>query len=104
MRLEQYPAEKLKEEVLRIIGKRLDLRTHTVFFFGSRVSGGGGERSDIDVGVEGPEKIPSGIWLDIQEEARDIPTLYEVEMVDFRRVSEKFRRIALRDIEVINKP
>jgi len=37
MVIEFYPVEKLKKEVLAIIGKYLDLNSHRVFFFGSRV-------------------------------------------------------------------
>jgi len=39
MKLEYYSAEKLKEEILKILGKYLDLSQYKVFFFGSRVKG-----------------------------------------------------------------
>jgi septum formation topological specificity factor MinE len=37
MKLEYYPVEKLKEEILEILSKYLDLFQYKVFFFGSRV-------------------------------------------------------------------
>jgi len=39
MKLEFYPAGKLKKEILEIVGKYLDLKKYKVFFFGSRVKG-----------------------------------------------------------------
>lgn len=101
MRLEHYPVEKLKKEILEIVGRHLDLSKYRVFFFGSRVSGGGRDRSDIDVGIEGPEPIPAKIWFDMEEEIENIPTLYKIEIVDFRRVSKKFYDVALQKTEAL---
>ena len=101
MRLDHYPVERLKEELLAIIGKHLDLRIHRVFFFGSRVQGKGTDRSDIDVGIEGPEPVPAAQWAAIQDEVEDIPTLYKVDLVDFGRVAPQFREVAFQHIEPI---
>src|SRR3989338_6038393 len=98
MRLEHYPVEKLKKEILGIIGRHLDLSDYQVFFFGSRVTGGGTERSDVDVGIEGEKSIPSETWLDIQEEIENFPSLYKVEIVDFKRVSPVFSKVALEHV------
>jgi len=103
MRLEYYPEEKLKKEILDIIGKYLDLKKYKVFFFGSRVSGKGDDRSDIDVGIEGAEEVPIVAFSDIQEEIANISTLYKIEIVDFKRVASNFKKVALQSIEVINK-
>lgn len=103
MKLEHYPVEKLKREILKIVGKHLDLKKYKVFFFGSRVLGKGTERADIDVGIDGPEPIPSVVWLAIQEEVENLPTLYKIDIVDFKRLSSKFRRVALERLEYIKK-
>lgn len=103
MRLEHYPVEKLKKEIFDILGRHLDLTKYHVFFFGSRVEGKGTERSDIDVGIEGPP-IPAKTWLDIQEEFENFPTLYKIEIVDFNRVAPIFRKVALQHIEFIWNP
>jgi uncharacterized protein len=102
MRLEHYPAEKLKREILAIIGKHLDLSQYRVFFFGSRVSGKGTDRSDIDVGIEGPEPAPYRALLDIEDAIDELPTLYKVEIVDFRRVAPKFYEVASQHKEFLN--
>ena len=74
MKLEHYSAKKLKEEILKILSKYLDLSQYKVFFFGSRVSGSGDSRSDIDIGIEGPE-IPAYAKLEIEEELEYLPIL-----------------------------
>ena len=104
MRLEYYPHEKLKKEILHALGRHLDLAKYQVFFFGSRVTGKGTDRSDIDVGIAGQEPIPAGVWLEIQEEIEDIPTLYKIDIVDFAHVPKKFRDVALEKVEQITLP
>lgn len=101
MKLEHYPPEKLKKDIIDILRKHLDLSQFRVFFFGSRVTGGGTDRSDIDVGIEGPEPIPAVAMFAIEEEIENLPVLYKIEIVDFRGVSPKFREVALKDIELI---
>lgn len=102
MKLEFYPPEKLKEKILSIIGKYLDLKKHKVFFFGSRVKGKNDKRSDIDIGIEGPEEISLEIMAQIQEDIDDLPILYKIEIVDFKNVSSDFREVALQHIESIS--
>lgn len=102
MRLEFYPVEKLKKEILEIIGRYLDLKVYRVFFFGSRVIGKGSERSDIDVGIEGPLPVPPKIMSEIEDEIENLPTLYKIEIVDFSQVPEKFKKVAKEKIEILN--
>ena len=102
MRLEHYDQRKLKREILDLLGKHLDLDRYKVFFFGSRVGSGGDERSDIDVGIEGPEPVPGDIMLDIQEALENLPTLYKIELVDFYCPGERFEMVAKQHVELIN--
>jgi len=101
MKLEHYPVEKLKEDILKILGKYLEIAQYKVFFFGSRVRGNADERADIDIGIEGPE-IPSHIKLEIEEELENLPILYKIDFVDFNNVDEKFKKVAKEYIEYIN--
>lgn len=101
MRLENYPSEKLKNQIIKIVGKYLDLSKYRVFFFGSRVSGGGDERSDIDVGIDGPDSLPLRALSDIKDELDNLPVLYKIDVVDFKNISDQFRRVALEKIEEI---
>ncbi|MFY9462990.1 MAG: nucleotidyltransferase domain-containing protein [Candidatus Sungiibacteriota bacterium] len=101
MRLEHYPLEKLKKEILEIVGRHLDLAKYRVFFFGSRVSGKGTDRSDINVGIEGPDEIPYDDLFAMRGAVERLPTLYKIDIVDFRRASGDFREVALQHTEFI---
>lgn len=103
MRLENYPEEKLKKELLNIISKHINLEKYDVFFFGSRVSGKGDERSDIDVGISGSESLSLDVISEIKEEIEELPILYKIDVVDFTSAEEKFIKIAEKNIEIINK-
>ena len=92
MKIEFYPEEKLKKQVLQIIGTYLDLSIYRVFFFGSRVKKNNFPRSDIDIGINGPEEIPPKIRLEIEEEVENLPTLYKFDIVDFKKVSYEFKK------------
>lgn len=102
MRIKHVPIEKLKKQVLATIGKHLDLVEYRVFFFGSRVLEKGDEKSDIDIGIKGLEPIPLNIFSKIEEEIESIQTLYSIEIVDFSRVSEKFKKVAMQKVEYLN--
>lgn len=101
MKLEFYPIENLKKEIKEIVGKYLDFHSYRLFFFGSRAAGKGDERSDIDVGIEGPEEVPYEIMSYIKEKIEDMPILYKIDIVDFKKLSDDFRQVALQYIEPI---
>ena len=67
---------------------------YRVFLFGSRADGSAHERSDIDIGIEGPGPVPHEALELIREEFEEAPTLYSIDVVDFSRVDEKFKRVA----------
>jgi len=103
MKLEFYPAGKLKKEILEIVGKYLDLKEYKIFFFGSRVRGDNFPRADIDIGILGKKPIPIEIKFQIVEELEKIPTLYKFDLVDFSDplVSENFKSEVLKNIEYV---
>ncbi len=102
MKLKHYSSEKLKKEIREIIGKYLNLKKYEVFFFGSRITEEGRERSDIDVGIEGPKKISGDLKVKIEEEIKEIPTLYTIDIVDFKDVSSDFYNVARQKTESIS--
>jgi len=67
---------------------------YRVFLFGSRAAGSPSERSDIDIGIEGPAPVPHDVLAAIQDEIEEAPTLYSIDVVDFVRLPAKFRRVA----------
>jgi len=102
MKLEHENLEDLKRKILEIVGRHVDLKSHRVFFFGSRVNGKSRESSDIDVGVEGEHALPAGVLSDIQDEMENLPVLYKIDVVDFATVNEKFKKIAKERVELVN--
>lgn len=101
MRVGHYSEEEFKKNILKIIGKYLDLKLYKVFLFGSRIRGDNFERADIDLGIEGPKEISPSIKLKIEEEIENMPTLYKIDVVDFKTVSDKFKKEALKNIEYV---
>jgi len=102
MKVEHYPEQKLKAQILEIVGKYLDLELYRIFVFGSRINGLGSDRSDIDIGIEGPEMIPGNIKVEIEDDLDSLPTLYKFDLVDFKTVTPEFRREALKNVEYVN--
>lgn len=102
MRLEHESQEKIKKELLRIIGEHLDLKKYKVFVFGSRVTGKGDEQSDIDAGIEGEQKISDGAIEKIKEELEELPILYKIDIVDFTRASKTFKKVVGERKEYLN--
>lgn len=53
------------------------------------------------MGIDAGEKIEYAIMGRIHGELEDLPTLYFYDFVDFQHVSDSFRNIALKNIEVL---
>lgn len=83
-----------------VIRQHLPDPAYRIFLFGSRATGSAAERSDIDIGIEGPAPVPHPALAAIHDEIEEAPTLYTIEVVDFHRVSEQFRNVAQRRIEL----
>jgi len=94
MKLEHYSINKLKRDIINIIGKYLDLDSYQIFFFGSRVDGRANKRSDIDIGIKGSKPIPYEIMARIKDDIGELPILYKIDIVDFNRVNKNFHEIA----------
>src|SRR5574341_496507 len=71
---------------------------YRTFLFGSWASGEAGERSDIDIGIEGPAEVRPAAMVEIREACEALPTLYTVELVDFARAPREFARHATSSI------
>jgi len=100
VKLKHYSVEKLKKEIRQIVGKYLDLKEYKIFFFGSRVKGND-DRSDIDIGIEGPKPIPLEVLSEIKEEIQNLPILYHIDIVDFKSVDKDFYKVAKQNIEYL---
>lgn len=81
-------------QVAAIVRRVTGNPAYRVFLFGSWASAEARERSDIDIGIEGPEAVDPVAMQEIREGCDALPTLYTVELVDFSRVSPGFRQEA----------
>ncbi|MCX7005188.1 MAG: nucleotidyltransferase domain-containing protein [bacterium] len=95
-----------EEEILNEICARLrscadELRGYRVFLFGSRAANRAQSRSDFDIGIAGPLALPLKTFYKLEDALDDIPTLYEIELVDMNRVSLAFRTEAMKTMKIL---
>ena len=102
MQLEYYSPQILTSQIKQILGKYFDLKKVKVFYFGSRVTGNSNKRSDIDLGLQGQEKISSKIKFELMDDLDNLPVLYKIDLVDFSQTSPSFQKEALKKVEMIN--
>ncbi len=94
--------DEILSSAVEIIRKRMPAGIkYRVFLFGSRATGRSVERSDYDIGIEAEEALPPGTVLEMEEALDRLPDLHKVEVVDFQRVSEEFRRVAKEKIKIL---
>lgn len=93
--------EEVKKKVGEIIKQELAGTSNTAFFFGSRIAGTASPRSDLDVGIEGPEAPPAEIIRSIKSRCDALRTLYTIDIVDFSSASDDFKEIAKKYTEKI---
>ena len=93
---------KLKNEIKDIVFKYLDSSNTKAFMFGSRVTGTNSKFSDIDLGLESNAVIPYELVLNIEEEFTNSNIHYSVDVVDFSKVSDKFKTVAKQNVMYLN--
>jgi len=94
--------KKLKNEIKSIIFRYLDPTETKAFLFGSRATGINVKFSDIDLGFESDKKIPYRVVSDIEEEFENSNLPYSVDVVDFSKVSNNFKAVAMKNIIYLN--
>lgn len=93
---------KLQNDIKNIVFRYLDSSDTKVFVFGSRVNGTNRKFSDIDLGLESNNSIPYTLVLDIEDEFENSNIPYSVDVVDFSKVSEKFKAVAKQNVMYLN--
>ena len=71
----------LGRAVARIVRQVTGDPAYHVFLFGSWASGHARERSDVDIGVLGPEPLDPVVMQQIREACESLPTLYTIDVV-----------------------
>ena len=79
----------------QIIRKHLPELGYKTFIFGSRAEGTHRKFSDVDVGILGPASVPNKTKFDIEDELEESDIPYQVDVVDFAAVNDRFKRIAM---------
>ena len=72
-----------------------------VVIFGSRASGTGTERSDIDIGVDAGHTLAPELMVRLRDALDALPILQKTDVVDLATVTSEFRRIALAKVVVL---
>ena len=73
--------------------------SYRAFIFGSQANRIELIRSDIDLGILAEEEIPAINMVRISKAIEELPMLYTIDLVDFTQVDEKFRSVALKNVE-----
>lgn len=89
----------IKDLVRQTLARRLAGRRYRAFLFGSQSNRPDLKPADIDVGILADEPLPIALLAQISEDLEELPTLYPFGVVDFNRVKESFRRVALQSTE-----
>lgn len=92
----------LKKSILLTTSSLLPSSGYRIFFFGSRVVGSNGERSDIDLGILGPSPVSPATMAAIREAIEELPILYPIDVVDIATVSDEFKKNAMQHVEYLN--
>lgn len=72
---------------------------YKLFLFGSQVGLQELKRADIDVGIDAGRPLSPREESLIRSELENLPTLYKVDFVDFTKVDDGFKKIALSNFE-----
>jgi len=89
----------LRAAIRESVQKFLDRKSHELFIFGSEANGTADRRSDIDIGILGPQPVSGAVMQQIREELETLRTLRSFDVVDFSRVDESFKAEALEHAE-----
>ena len=89
----------LRVAIRESVQKFLDLNIYTLFIFGSEASGVADRRSDIDIGILGPQPVSGAVMQQIRDDLETLRTLRPFDVVDFSRADESFKSEALEHAE-----
>lgn len=88
--------------IIDIISRYLDISKTKVFIFGSRATDTNRPFSDIDVGLIPQNPIENEKYFSIIDDLDNSDIPYRVELVDFTKVDEKFKQVALKKVIHLN--
>ncbi|MBL7075173.1 nucleotidyltransferase domain-containing protein [candidate division KSB1 bacterium] len=97
----RYIKTMLQKQILDIIFSVLSPEETTVLLFGSQVSEKKSRLSDIDIGLINDTGIEDKNFLSLVERLNyEVDTLRKIDLVDFSRIDDKFKKIAMKKVEL----
>lgn len=92
----------IEDKIKDILKEKLWKKDFTYFLFWSRVKWDYRKNSDYDIWIYGNKKIDFRKYIQIKR-CLDDNINFPVDLVDFNRVDEDFKKIALKNIQIWNK-
>ena len=89
--------KQFEEQIKQTVSKYLPSSDYRIFLFGSRAIYKNYKWSDMDIGILGDKAIPGHIIVKIQDELENSRIPYKIDLVDFTRVSDQFRKVAMKN-------
>ncbi len=90
-------------EITRSLSEALAKNLHGIdyraFIFGSQANKADLLRADIDLGILCDQPIPLTLFTKLNNAIEELPMLYKVDLVDFNNVDERFKKVALKNME-----
>jgi len=96
--------ERYMQLVKEITLKNLDETKYAVFLFGSRTRKHDPKASDVDIGILGKEPVLISKICELKDAIEESIVPYNVDFVDFYGADERFKKTALKQIEIWNQP
>jgi predicted nucleotidyltransferase len=84
-----------------VLSNNLNGISYHAFIFGSQANKTTLIRSDIDLGIIAEDEISNLQLSKIHAAIEDLPMLYKVDLVNFKDVDERFKSIALKNVEAL---
>ena len=92
--------EEIKSMIKKVIATHLS-GDYSAFIFGSQAGLPELIRADIDIGIDAARPLTlreeSLIWNGLDE----MPTLYKFDLIDFFEADDSFKKVALKNIEML---
>jgi predicted nucleotidyltransferase len=93
--------EEIKAMIRETVRKHMPTSEYKLFIFGSQANLQELKRSDIDVGIDAGRRLTSTELTLISFGLDELETLYFFDFVDFQLVRDRFKEIALENIELL---
>ncbi|MDX2190931.1 MAG: nucleotidyltransferase domain-containing protein [Bacteroidota bacterium] len=77
-------------------------RKYKLFVFGSQANKEILSNSDIDIGIDAGKPIEDNLISRLWNKLDDLPTLYSFDIVDFQLVEDRFKKVSLKNIEILH--